>query len=142
MTSKDVTEVVALEKALYPIDAWSGAQFLDELRGVPATRYFTVVEEDAEIIGYAGLMVVGEHADIQTLSVATAHQGRGLGRLLLEDLEIEARRRGATSIFLEVRVDNAEAKGLYAKSGYEELGRRDNYYAPGVDALIMRKVLS
>lgn len=142
MTHNDVTAVLALEKALYPIDAWSGAQFLEELRGVPATRYYTVVEDGGSVIGYAGLMVVGEHADIQTISVAKEHQGKGLGQMLLSDLEAEAVRRKAEAIFLEVRIDNVEAKGLYLKNGYEELGRRDNYYAPGVDALIMRKVLS
>lgn len=142
MTHNDVTAVLALEKALYPIDAWSGAQFLEELRGVPATRYYTVVEDGRSVIGYAGLMVVGEHADIQTISVAKEHQGKGLGQMLLSDLEAEAVRRKAEAIFLEVRIDNVEAKGLYLKNGYEELGRRDNYYAPGVDALIMRKVLS
>lgn len=142
MVNNDVTAVLALEKALYPVDAWSGAQFLEELRGVPETRYYTVIEEEGVVIGYAGVMIVGEHADIQTLSVAKEHQGKGLGQALLEDLEAQARKRKAEAIFLEVRVDNAEAKGLYVKNGYEELGRRDNYYAPGIDALIMRKVLS
>lgn len=142
MTHQDVTAVVALEKALYPVDPWSGGQFLDELRGVPQTRYYTVLEEEGEIVGYAGLMVVGEHADIQTLSVAAAYQGKGFGQRLLTDLEQEALRRGATAIFLEVRFDNEPASALYLKNGYEELGRRDNYYAPGIDALVMRKVLS
>lgn len=142
MATNDVTAVLAMEKALYPVDAWSGAQFLEELRGVPETRYYLVVEEDGVIVGYAGLMVAGDHADIQTISVSKSHQGRGLGRLLLEKLESEAKNRKAEAIFLEVRIDNEQAKGLYANSGYEELGRRDNYYAPGIDALIMRKVLS
>lgn len=142
MTASDVTAVLAMEKILYPVDAWSGAQFLEELRGVPATRYYLVVEDEGVIIGYAGLMVVGEHADIQTLSVAKSHQGRGIGQLLLQALESEAKRRRAEAIFLEVRTDNEQAKGLYFKSGYQELGRRDNYYAPGIDALTMRKVLS
>lgn len=142
MTHKDVTEVLALETKLYPVDAWSGAQFLEELRGVPETRYYTVIEQAGTIIGYAGLMVVGEHADIQTLSVAPSHQGKGLGQQLLKDLEREATSRGANAIFLEVRVDNAAAIALYLKNGYQELGRRDNYYAPGIDALVMRKQLS
>lgn len=142
MTHNDITAVLALEHQLYPVDAWSGAQFLDELRSVPATRHYVVIEEAGQIIGYAGVMVVGEHADIQTLSVATTHQGKGLGQTLLNELEREARARKAEAIFLEVRVDNTPATSLYLKNGYEEIGRRDNYYAPGVDALVMRKVLA
>ena len=142
MKSTDVTAVLILEKALYPFDAWSGAQFLDELRGVPSTRYFTVLEEGDQIIGYAGLMAVGEHGDIQTLSVDTAYQGQGLGQLLLDDLEAEARRRKVEAIFLEVRIGNDPAIGLYRKNGYQELGQRNDYYGPGVDALVMRKVIA
>lgn len=142
MTSRDVSAILRLEQDLYPIDSWSGAQFLDELRGVPQTRHYIVIEEDGEIIGYAGVMVIAENADIQTLSVAAPKQGRGLGQLLLDELEKEVVRRGAHSIFLEVRIDNEPALALYRKNGYAELGRRDNYYAPGIDAIVMRKVLS
>lgn len=142
MTNNDVSAVVAIEKALYPMDAWSVAQFLGELRGVPDTRYYVVEESNGELIGYAGVMVVGEHADIQTLSVASNHQGRGIGQQLLSALEAEALRRGACTIFLEVRVDNSNAKSLYQKNGYQELSVRANYYAPGVDAAVMYKALS
>lgn len=142
MTSRDVTDVVELEKILYPVDAWTGAQFLDELRNVPSTRYYVVEEEDGKIVGYAGVMVVGDQADIQTLSVAPSNQRAGLGQLLLTALESEVSRRGGHSIFLEVRTDNEPARSLYLKNGYREIGLRPDYYAPGIDACVMQKDLS
>jgi ribosomal-protein-alanine N-acetyltransferase len=41
-----------------------------------------------------------------------------------------------------VRVDNEAALGLYRKHGFELLGRRRDYYAPGVDATTMRLALT
>jgi ribosomal protein S18 acetylase RimI-like enzyme len=43
---------------------------------------------------------------------------------------------------LEMREGNAEAQPLYEKHGYSVVSRRDNYYAPGIHALIMRKELA
>jgi ribosomal protein S18 acetylase RimI-like enzyme len=40
---------------------------------------------------------------------------------------------------LEMREGNLEAQPLYEKYGYQVISRRDNYYAPGIHALIMRK---
>jgi [ribosomal protein S18]-alanine N-acetyltransferase len=144
MHRDDVGACLALEKVLYPMDAWSLGQFIEELVGVPATRHYVVIAEGDDIVGYAGLMCpfVGADGDIQTLSVSPAHQGQGLGQLLLDDLVAEAIKRQAPSLFLEVRVDNEAALGLYQKNGFEITGRRRNYYGPGVDATTMRKVLT
>jgi ribosomal protein S18 acetylase RimI-like enzyme len=43
---------------------------------------------------------------------------------------------------LEMREGNALAQPLYEQAGYSVISRRDNYYAPGIHALIMRKDLA
>jgi ribosomal-protein-alanine N-acetyltransferase len=97
------------------------------------------VHEDADgIDGYAGLYTVPPEADVQTVAVAVRSQGQGLGRVLLDALVAEARRRGCAQLFLEVRVDNASAIALYELSGFTREGRRTDYYGPGLDALVMR----
>jgi ribosomal protein S18 acetylase RimI-like enzyme len=51
----------------------------------------------------------------------------------------EARRRGITTVFLEVRADNPGAQELYRMLGFEEIGVRPHYYQPDdVDAIVMR----
>ena len=40
---------------------------------------------------------------------------------------------------LEVRSDNAAALALYARFEFESLNIRRDYYAPGVDAIVMRQ---
>ena len=56
-----------------------------------------------------------------TVAVAPRAQGLGLGRRLLDELERARRRRGAASVMLEVRADNAAARALYERSGYDVL---------------------
>jgi ribosomal-protein-alanine N-acetyltransferase len=53
-----------------------------------------------------------------------------------------AHNQGSTAMMLEVKVDNAEAIGLYESLGYSKLNTRKDYFGPGLDALVMRLELS
>ena len=69
-------------------------------------------------------------------------RGGGYGKMLLEECEEEARRRGAEILRLEVRRSNEAARGLYEKAGFTVTGERKNYYRePPEDALLMEKAL-
>ena len=95
-----------------------------------------------EVVGWAGLCDYPDEAWVQTMAVAPAAQGRGLGARLLGALLAEAERRRQRVVSLEVRADNLAALGLYERSGYAVLSSRRRYYQPGdVDALVMRKSL-
>jgi ribosomal-protein-alanine N-acetyltransferase len=136
----DAAAAHALEKVLFP-DPWSAETFWSELAHVPETRYYLVAEDDGGLAGYAGLAVVAGQADVQTLAVAADRQGQGLGRLLLDDLVAEARRRGAGAVLLEVRAENERAQALYRGAGFERIGLRRGYYQPGQQASIWFNVV-
>lgn len=138
----DIATVMTLERALFTADPWSAAGFWSELAGVPDTRTYVVAEEDGEIVGYAGLFAPAESADVQTIAVRADRQGTGLGSALLRALVDEAVRRGATTLMLEVRADNAPALALYERHGFERLALRRGYYGPGSDAVVMRRRLA
>jgi ribosomal-protein-alanine N-acetyltransferase len=141
----DLPVVVAMERETYPSDAWSVAQFKEELAGVPRTRkYVVATDTKGNILGYAGAFSAGHgiDTDIQTLTVSPGHRRQGIGRSLLNLLIEWARERESPSIFLEVRDGNEEASPLYISEGFEAISRRKRYYATGADAVIMRKVLS
>jgi [ribosomal protein S18]-alanine N-acetyltransferase len=130
----DIEPAAALEVELFEFDAWSVEQFWGEL--AQPTRRYLVAEDDGVICGYAGLFVLPPDADVQTIAVAPDRQGTGLGGILLRALFDQARDCG--SVLLEVRSDNAAAIALYRRFGFEVISRRSNYYAPNVDALVMR----
>jgi [ribosomal protein S18]-alanine N-acetyltransferase len=164
MVPADLVDVIALEHELFPEDPWSPEMFADEVAAPPESRLYLIAEVDAgdggvassEIVsgrgaasgsamaGYAGLMFVpgGTQADVLTIAVRQAYWGRGIGSALLSALVAAAQDRGCVELFLEVRVDNLRAHGLYLRRGFEDLGIRRGYYQPsGVDAITMRKDL-
>jgi len=137
----DIPELVALEAEAFPEDAWTEASWWGELAGRPR-RDYVVVEREGALAAYAGLDHGGQVADLMTITVAPGHRGTGLGGELLDELESRATAGGAEALMLEVRADNAPARALYDRRGYDVLNVRRGYYQPGsVDALVMRKML-
>lgn len=134
----DIPAVHRIEVAAFPETSWSVESFWSELAGVPESRHYVVAEVDGDVVGYAGLMTVGAHGDVQTLAVDTARRGMGVGRLLLDAVVEESRDRGCTSLLLEVAADNTVAQSLYRRRGFEQVARRSGYYGPGRDAVVMR----
>lgn len=135
----DLATLAALEHDLFADDAWSEQSWWAELAGRPRRDYVVAVDGE-RILGYAGIDVAGEVADVMTIATTRDARGTGLGTRLLEDLVGRAERAGAEALMLEVRADNEPAKRLYDRHGFEVISVRRRYYQPGdVDALVMRK---
>ncbi|NUU29801.1 ribosomal protein S18-alanine N-acetyltransferase [Curtobacterium albidum] len=143
---QDLDDVMWLEHASFPTDAWSAAQMAGELWS-PHGYYVVLETTDSgapTVIGYAGLSSLAGNpvADVQTIAVAAEHRGRGLGKVLFTELLDEARRRDVHEVFLEVRADNPVAQAMYTAAGFEQIAVRPRYYQPdGVDAWVMRATL-
>ena len=87
----------------------------------------------------------GPEVELLLIAVHPGQRGHGMGRALVHTACLDAARRGASEIFLEVRENNQAALALYHQAGFLEVGRRPNYYA-GVTgtrfaALTMRRRL-
>lgn len=129
-------QLAALHIRCFPADPrpWSAPEF-EQLLESPLN--FLLVRPQGFLLGRS---VAGE-AELLTLAVAPEARRRGLGSRLLEDFAATSRRRGAGDAFLEVAAGNAAAIALYAGRGWESAGLRRNYYAPGLDAIVMRQAL-
>jgi ribosomal-protein-alanine N-acetyltransferase len=143
MTTAHVDQLMPYERAMFGTEAWSRNAYLSELADTRLRHYVAVESADGALLGWAGVMVVQDAAEILTVGVVPAARRSGLARVMLADLLAEAVRRGAAEVFLEVRVDNEAARALYRSEGFEEIGVRRGYYDGGrVDAVTMRKELS
>lgn len=106
-------------------EAWT----LPQLAGVmtmPGT-WLTIARLDAAPLGFALVRSVLDECELLLLAVAPLWRGRGVGQALLQDSLATARRRGITSMNLEVRATNAAVQ-LYEKTGFEYVHRRPGYY--------------
>lgn len=141
-TPFDLPVFVSLDKELFPYSPWSVSQYKEEFSS--PTRHFVVAVDEAQsIIGYAGVFAPGgAEADVLTVGVVPNHRGQGIARQLMALITDWARNQGSTAMMLEVKVDNAEAIGLYESLGYSKLNIRKDYFGSGLDALVMRLELS
>jgi [ribosomal protein S18]-alanine N-acetyltransferase len=133
-----IPDVMVIEEDLFGAERWSTAMFWNEL----AQRHFyrVALDEQDEVLGYAGLSVTQDEAWVQNIAVRRTGQRLGTGRRLLEELLGEAERREIKQVLLEVAVDNAPAQQLYATYDFEPVGIRRGYYQPSnTDALVMMR---
>lgn len=85
----------------------------------PPDGIFLAVRDGGRPVGCGGVARYDEtRAELKRMYVVPELRGRGLGRLLLEALEDEARLLGYTGIVLETGVGQLESLGLYASAGY------------------------
>ncbi|MEQ1707474.1 MAG: ribosomal protein S18-alanine N-acetyltransferase [Terricaulis sp.] len=100
----------------------------------------------ADGLGFVMAWVLVGEGEILTLAVVPEARRQGVGEALGAAACATAHSRGAETMRLEVAEDNAAARALYAKLGFEEAGRRRDYYAnergASVDAVIMRRDLT
>mgnify|MGYP002655279198 CR=1 FL=1 len=92
--------------------------------------------------GFVLARVAADEAEILTLAVIPAARRQGHAGALLAGAMAGALLRGAGTMFLEVSDRNGAARGLYARAGFTEAGRRRRYYADGSDALVLRRTLA
>lgn len=135
MQEKDADEVSRLEQQIFT-QPWSRQGFVDSI-GL-ANTVFLVAEEQAEILGYIGMYLSVDEAEITNVAVAPAKRRRGIGEMLLKAAKEEAGLRAIDTIVLEVRVSNGDAVRLYERNGFQVCGRRKEFYElPREDAYIM-----
>ena len=99
-----------------------------------------VAEENGQVWGYVGSQTVLDESDMMNVAVDPGFRRQGIARALIETLIAELSKMGSRCLRLEVRVSNENARALYARMGFQQLGLRKNYYHnPKEDALILGK---
>jgi len=95
-----------------------------------------VAEQGGKVAGFCWWrQSANEEAELLNLGVSTEARRKGVATLLLRML----RRKGRGAIFLEVAENNPGAISLYTREGWTVIGTRPGYYAPGINAIVMKK---
>ena len=140
MIDQDVTSIINIENNAYDFP-WSKIIFQDCLR---AGYSSWVIENEKILIGYGVMLITSDESHILNLCVHPDYQSLGIGKQLLDHFLALAGRQNTHRIFLEVRPTNFKAIKLYLSMGFNEIGRRRNYYPTKIgreDALILAKTL-
>ncbi|HEX8588357.1 ribosomal protein S18-alanine N-acetyltransferase [Pseudomonas sp.] len=135
MTEADLDAVLKIEYAAFS-HPWTRGIFIDALRSYEVWLMF----EGSQQVGHGVINVIIDEAHLLNITVKPESQGRGLGLMLLGHLMKRAYEMNGRECFLELRDSNRSAYRLYERYGFNEIGRRRDYY-PAVggreDALVM-----
>lgn len=137
MEGVHVPQVAALEKLCFS-DPWSENSVASELKN-PLSLWLVALDGDA-VAGYVGSQSVMGESDMMNIAVDPNYRRQGVAAALIEELVLQLKQNGNHCLTLEVRASNEPAVKLYEKLGFDQIGRRPNYYRnPKEDALILRK---
>ncbi|MBD1224650.1 ribosomal protein S18-alanine N-acetyltransferase [Virgibacillus halodenitrificans] len=132
----DVDAVMEVENATFSTP-WTTDIFYQELVDNDYAHYF-VMEADKKIIGYVGLWLVIDDAQITNIAIMPGYRGNKLGEKLFEFTIQQILLLGGTRLSLEVRKSNTIAQRMYRKFGLVPGGIRKNYYTDNQeDAIVM-----
>jgi len=131
----EVFERVSIDAMIENAVGTGGARWQDvkagsvraELRANPAGCF--VAEQDARPIGYVTTIVnrLASRGHVANLAVASAYQGRGTGRKLLERALDYFRSLGLAHAKIETLVHNKAGEHLYTSVGFRELTRQIHF---------------
>ncbi len=119
---------------------WPYSSFKQELEC--DNSHFIIAKNDNEIVGFAGLKVIVDEADIMNIVVKKSFRHNGIGSVLLDNLINFAKDKNLNVVTLEVNEHNLSAIRLYDKFGFDHIGIRKKYYNGESDAIIMSKKIN
>lgn len=139
MTADHLDELARLEKVCFS-RPWSRQMLAEELDNACAAFLVALEEATEKVVGYAGLLVMADEGYITNVAVFPEYRRQGIAGQLLEVFLRFAQANALAFLTLEVRPSNEAAIALYQGYGFEEKGRRKNYYDfPKEDALILTR---
>ena len=142
---EDIPAVIEINTKTLP-EHYSDYFYYEILAEFPET--FLVAELGGEPVGYIMCRIeygfshlrrlgLARKGHIVSIAVKEEHRGRGIGSRLVLASHEEMLEKSATECYLEVRVSNTGAIGLYEQLSYKATGRLEAYYKDGEAALVM-----
>ena len=116
--------------------AWKASQIAQELAHENGISLVALREKTWVPVGWCCARILPPEAELLKITILPEHQKTGIGTLLLEFLVDSCLRCKCNSLFAEVRENNTSARKFYQKVGFQETGRRENYYRDPVDNCI------
>ena len=116
---------------------WNIDILKDELKS--QNSEFVCAKIENKVVGFAGIKIVLDTADIMNIAVKEDYRRQGIATLLLNNILDICNEKNIKTINLEVNEENFSAIRLYQKFGFKENGRRKKYYDNKFDAILMER---
>lgn len=108
--------------------------------------YFLFAEHESRTIGYlcyGPIPCTISSYNLYWIAVHPDYQGRGLGKALMREAERLIRAAGGTRIYIDTsyKAQYEDTRAFYLSLGYELDALLKDFYSPGDDKVIYRKLL-
>jgi acetoin utilization deacetylase AcuC-like enzyme/GNAT superfamily N-acetyltransferase len=115
-------------------------------KGPESGYYFVFMEVNGQTAGYAcygPVPMTASTFDLYWIVVAPISQGKGLGRMILMEVERLIRQAGGTALYAETsgRSRYASTRAFYERMGFRTASVLEDFYAPGDGKIIYAKTL-
>ena len=127
----------AYQAELYPAES-NHFEPIDELVK-PHVRFLGAFDIET-LVGIGAVKLFHDYAELKRMFVTPAFRGLGVGRRLVEELEMRVVAAGLSRIRLETGIHQPEAIGLYRRAGYRA-GPPHGSYRPDPLSLFMEKTV-
>lgn len=112
----------------------------EQIKNSDDSTAFFLAKTKEKVVGYGGMYTVLDEGYITNIGVLPEFRRRGIGAKIVKALIDFSIEKSLSFLSLEVRPSNIAAIKLYKSFGFEEVGRRKNFYRlPSEDALIMTR---
>lgn len=139
MNADHLDELERLERICFS-RPWSRKMLAEELENACAAFLVAEEPETQRVLGYAGVLVMADEGYITNVAVFPEYRRQGIAAQIIKVFCDFAQGNHLAFLTLEVRPTNTAAIELYRSFGFEEVGRRKNYYdLPKEDALILTR---
>lgn len=135
MTMCDFSEIK--DTLIYDFDDfWNISTFTEELSS--PNSYYLVAKIDNEIVGFVGIKIILDEADIMNIVTKKNKRNLGIASYMLKELIYIAKEKNLKRLTLEVNENNLLAIHLYENFNFEKIAIRKNYYNNTENAIIMQ----
>ncbi|MBI3676395.1 MAG: ribosomal protein S18-alanine N-acetyltransferase [Proteobacteria bacterium] len=123
--SGDTALLAALHNACFA-ESWT----MESFASLMSTQgsFALLAGRDGQTEGFILVRAVAGEAEILSIGVVPPARRSGLARGLIAAAAARAYEEGARTLFLEVAIANAAARGLYEGLGFHQVGTRKAYY--------------
>lgn len=115
-------------------DFWNNNILREEIKN--NNSKLIVAKLNDEIIGFAGISIVLDTAELTNIVVRKNYRGNGFSSILLNYIIDLAKNDNCKLVNLEVNCNNSIALHLYEHFGFKQVGLRKKYY-DGQDAILL-----
>lgn len=139
-TKNDIKAIDSLNRANMP-ENYNRKTYEMHMDLYPMLNWVAVSDVTKQITGYVLTHVEDKvEAHITSIAVDSNHRRAGIGKRLLINALVSAKKMYLLSCSLHVRVSNEAAIKLYESLNFNKIRIKENYY-DGEDAYLMRRQL-